>query len=289
MAARLKPLRHLPPPRYPTWDRVREDPSLLLRELPARWQRHSVVVAALTAAALGTSTAARQTSPAKRPIAVVFEHGQGQGSYGCVSVAPPAFLSEEEARQVVASELSRAGLTLVPGGKTIPDLVRHRYYLLAKGDQRWDYKKARVEETGAPGLLTLDGYDAAKRVGYVLVSQSNYREKGGLDSAEVHFDDRSSVGWSSVGTYEFAEAARNLAKRINARENAGDKDAIGVFYDPSFGAWEELQRLDRSGARDDWQARMDQAVNTAKSKSLGQLREQVRDFAAWLYDQGILR
>ena len=120
MAARVTPLRRLPPPRYPTWDLVREDPALLAREVPARWQRRSAVVAALTAAALGTASAARQGASANRPAAVVFEHGEGKGSYGCVSVAPPAFLSEEEARQVVVSELSAAGVKLAAGDKQIP-------------------------------------------------------------------------------------------------------------------------------------------------------------------------
>ncbi len=277
MAARVTPLRRLPPPRYPTWDLVREDPALLAREVPARWQRRSAVVAALTAAALGTASAARQGPSANRPAAVVFEHGEGKGSYGCVSVAPPAFLSEEEARQVVVSELSAAGVKLAAGDKQIPDVVRHRYYLLPKDARPWDVSKARVEESGPAAPVRLDGYDTEKRVGVVMVLEAGYRERGGLDSADVHFEGSSGEGWSSVGTFDFAEAARYLAGRINANAGGGPSDAIGVFYDPSFGAYEEMKRLGKPGP--DWQAQSTQAVKNAKSKSVRELRAQVKDFA----------
>jgi hypothetical protein len=43
-------------------------------------------------------------------VSPVFIHGRGRGSYGCVSVAPPSFLSEDEAFEVIQREAQKYGL-----------------------------------------------------------------------------------------------------------------------------------------------------------------------------------
>ena len=48
----------------------------------------------------------------------IFAHGTGRSSYGCMSVAPPVFLSEEEAMQVIAEECAAQGID-ISGEKTI--------------------------------------------------------------------------------------------------------------------------------------------------------------------------
>lgn len=45
----------------------------------------------------------------------IFAHGTGRGSYGCESVAPPVFLSEEEAMQVIEEECAAQGIDISGG------------------------------------------------------------------------------------------------------------------------------------------------------------------------------
>ena len=40
-------------------------------------------------------------------VAPIFEHGKGRGATGCIVIAPPVFLSEEDARQAIEEELKR--------------------------------------------------------------------------------------------------------------------------------------------------------------------------------------
>jgi hypothetical protein len=314
MSPCLKAVRSLPRPRYPTWDLVRTQPCLLAREVPDRWQGRAAVIAALTAATLGAS-ASGKAGPSRRPIAVVFEHGAGRGSYGCEAIAPPTFLSEEEARQVVTEELRRAGLKPVPGARTIPSLVRQRYYVYPdrdavardegapvaeKGDRTPrnpvptfitpERQGAHVAEQGDPKPLALDGYDSMRRVGYAFVSQARYKELGGMDRESYGIEgSRGEVVSSSVQSYDFEEAARDLARRINAQAPKDDQEAVAVFYDPSVPLGRDVFKQLKTATRDEPRTLMTEALEAAKDSSRALLRLQVQDFAVWLHEQGILR
>ena len=288
MSPRLKAVRDLSPPRYPTWELVRMQPSLLTQDVPERWQGRTAVIAALTAATLSTALSG-QPVLAGRPIAVVFEHGEGHGSFGCVSIAPPTFLSEEEARQVVNEELARAGLDLASGARTIPSLVRDRHYVYPNSDAARRRRGGYPADEGGARPLALDGYDATRHVGYAFVSQARYKEVGGVDTASFRIQDSRSATWSSVGSYDFAEAARDLARRINDRAQPKRDEAIAVFYEPSIPVGKEIFSTTSATSGEEWKVRFDQAAAAAKDSSRTLLRLQVRDFASWLHEQGILR
>jgi hypothetical protein len=107
-------------PKYPTKLEVQSDSSILERSLPESWLRNSALSGAAALAISTISTGAgcataprRVTPPAHAIVAPIFEHGSGFASAGCVSVAPPGFLSEEEALKVIADEASKRGITLL--------------------------------------------------------------------------------------------------------------------------------------------------------------------------------
>ncbi|NLH15001.1 MAG: hypothetical protein GX455_00330, partial [Phycisphaerae bacterium] len=45
-------------------------------------------------------------------LSPIFPHGEGRGSIGCVVVAAPVFLTEEEGLDVIKEELSKSGIRL---------------------------------------------------------------------------------------------------------------------------------------------------------------------------------
>ena len=110
----VRPVKTYRRPQYPQKTAVGRDPSLL-RRIPHRWAKNTAVLTALgmtltfSACSHGVSpapagsaapeTPAGSPTPANTPamVAPIFEHGGGSGSFGCVSVVAPYFLSEEEA------------------------------------------------------------------------------------------------------------------------------------------------------------------------------------------------
>ena len=130
-----EPMKHHPRPAYPTRIEAAQDAQLLERHVPparparGRRQRVGVFLAAglcgcgkqqaapggqggqapVTATDGGTRPLAQPqdaglSQRAAAVVAPVFEHGKGRGIAGCIVVAPPVFLSEEEALQVISEE-----------------------------------------------------------------------------------------------------------------------------------------------------------------------------------------
>jgi hypothetical protein len=272
-----RPVPRTPIPAYPTRLQILEDPSLLERHLPPAWRRHAELAAAATVflavnvAGHGQSAetedpdAPPPAAPATPPavVAPIFEHGDGRGATGCVVVAPPVFLSEEEALQVISEELGKHGITLGEHEVTLPDVTippRHRKDF--DGDEV-------VEELTRARPLELDARSTEPRVALEFVSREEYFELGGVDFPPNSF--------SSVRSYDTREVAQRLAEQVQAQ---GEGMYFGAFYDPMVkitreeGAqedvtWEELQKRTRERART-------------------QLREQVQDFVEWLQGQGVI-
>ncbi len=130
-----KPLKRYGGPGYPTRLEVLAHPELLARHLPPVWGRRAEMAGtvALLLAVNGCvnqqtngPTESQATSQGVEEqddvtpfeteagfVAPIFRHGLGRGSIGCVVVAPPIFLSEEDALQVISEELRQAGVKIV--------------------------------------------------------------------------------------------------------------------------------------------------------------------------------
>jgi len=123
----LKPVKKYKEPAYPDKRKVMEHPSIL-KTVPGRWKGNIRVGITLTYLLSMTMVGCSQQHVGNNPsgeqevniidkednrdsetqsvprVAPIFIHGDGRGSFGCVSVAPPAFLSEEEAFDVIHEE-----------------------------------------------------------------------------------------------------------------------------------------------------------------------------------------
>ncbi len=185
------PVRHAVLPKYP--DKYAIDTGkMLLYYRPKRWNSLPAVGGVLAAViALGLTGCSQYYY--KIPL---FEHGRGTGTFGCDSVASPHFLSEEEARDVIRSELQAAGLTY-KDGRTIKNAV----IPAIKDNRRW--------YTTASGLLETDG-TTVNQIGIEFVSGEDF------ENWDLFLPS------GSITTYHLHSAADKLMNNEN----------LAVFYDP---------------------------------------------------------
>lgn len=284
----LSPLPNYKSPSYPTKEQIQLHPELL-RTVPRRWARNPVVLTALSlvlsagltacgtasdsilpdsnsapaasdasgasnqpTAGNSTISAASAENSASDPATLdipIFAHGTGRGSYGCESVAPPVFLSEEEAMQVIEEECAAQGIDLsgqktisgtFPATSTLPDSI-------SGGASSQTYT----------GELSLDGYSEDLGIGVEFVSTDDildWKTDTGMAATVEEFD------------------LKGTAQRL-----ADCTDNVAVFYDPTAD-----DDLDFTGSNEE------SYVESSREQSLEELRAQVRDFLQWLKAQGVI-
>lgn len=284
----LSPLPNYKSPSYPTKEQIQLHPELL-RTVPRRWARNPIVLTALSLVlsagltACGTASdsilpdsnsapaasdasgasnspssgnstisAASAENSAGDPATLdipIFAHGTGRGSYGCESVAPPVFLSEEEAMQVIEEECAAQGIDLsgqktisgtFPATSTLPEAVSG-----GASDQTYT------------GDLSLDGYSEDLGIGVEFVSTDDildWKADTGMAATVEEFD------------------LKGTAQRL-----ADCTDNVAVFYDPTAD-----DDLEFTGSNEE------SYVESSREQSLEELRAQVRDFLQWLKAQGVI-
>jgi hypothetical protein len=288
---RLKQVKRYNTPKYPEKRIIIENPELL-RIMPKRWKGSlyaCIAASSLFMVSLAgcdkkeiTSAHGPESSPSvssamestqkknnseQRLTPPVFLFGTGRGSYGCVSVAPPVFLSEEEACSVICEEAKKFGLDLEKEGPKLEDVdipITSVYPELQEVDGKVDVNLNNVSVK--KGSFVLDGYDKDKKIGFEFVSQDDYNawrdEKNGFNS--------------TVEQYNILKAAEILREGISKKVN--DK-TIGVFYDPHPEI--DYKKLASSIINFEEQ-------KSGKDEAIEDLRQQVKGFLNWLKAQGVI-
>ncbi len=191
-------------------------------------------------------------------VAPLFVHGDGLGAFGCVMVAPPAFLSEDEALAVINNVAKEYGLSFTSQGAPELENVLQPVTNI--------YESDNAAEPHERGPLALDFTDEAHGVAIEFVSVEDVKA----------WHEETGVG-VSVETYATQDAAAQLSEGL---EEAADTNftgvTVGVLYDPCETA------PDENG--EDWE----NAEQQARTLSVEQLSAQVRDFCEWLQAQGII-
>ena len=182
------------------------------------------------------------------PIAPLFMHGNGMGAYGCQMIAPPVFLSEDEALSVVNDVAKDYGLEF--SAKVSADFTD----VLEPSVNIMQPENALPSDT----YITLrpDFMDAAHGVAIEFVSVE--------DVKAWHRD--TGVG-CSVEQYDTVGAAAQLSDALDDAYTDTISTA-GVLYDPC-----ELSEKSESASRE---------------MSVDQLKKQVKDFFEWLKGQGVI-
>ncbi|MHC4168524.1 MAG: hypothetical protein ACYSWQ_16360 [Planctomycetota bacterium] len=266
------PVKRYRVPAYPTRLEVLANPDILAKNVPHRWQQNALTATALSVflAANGCTDVDARSRPTEMKAAVVapiFEHGSGRGATGCVVVAPPVFLSEEEAMQVITEELDKTSLEVT--GKNVVlkgiEFPQRRERLRRVGN---DWNEVVEEIPGESEPLSVDITDDKHEVAVEYISRFDYFRLGGARSS------------STVQGYNFKDVATDLAEAV---EKKGPGVYFGTFYDPMTKTdWRQFM------AEKDSRKRWEQARAQGEVEAKRLLRLQVKDFVDWLKGQGVI-
>ena len=209
-------------------------------------RREFLAAGAAGLAAAGISGCGRDAEVSLE-VAPVFAHGEGRGATGCIVLAPPVFLSEEEALQVIREELARVGIKL-DEGMSLPEVTveyEDPYAIQMRSGDNWLGEPVPIVSFPAD----LAAVDRRQRVGVAMVTQD--------DCHRFHDE----FTFSSVSAFDTKGVAQAIADALH--KQAKQDLCIGVFYDP-------LEKRDFS--RDH---------NAAREKSRAS-SPSGQDFLAWL-------
>jgi hypothetical protein len=291
----VQKVHQYPIPAYPDKEEALHNPAMLL-SMPERWKYNAKISAALaaTSALLLTAGCTVQTSSSSKPTAQTtasatpgkpapsptfaasaspspvltatalaaipfFTHGTGRGAFGCDSVAPPAFLSEAEALEVINEVAAQEGLHFELNGQELKNInIPKTSTEPSEKNPVLGYKK---------GTLTLDGVDSAKKVAFEFVSQEDIEAWCAAPSG------------ATVTSYDFIDTAKALSDSLSKTSSGM---TVAVFYDPGYTYNDEVKKIVNEN--------QESTTKQAKLKDVvkNDLRQQVRDFMAWLKAEGIV-
>jgi hypothetical protein len=287
MKARALENYHIP--EYPSKKQVREQPQLLKRIVCTRWQK--LLDAGLSGALIaGISLTGCENNTSQNPnidngsqvvavqntdgsqntksrtvkvaaiIAPIFEHGEGRGSFGCMALAPPPYLSEDEALVIIKEELAKNGIFINKKKVILEDVKIQPGHLQEKSTLNPKTIEAKP--------LEIDLRDSKKGISVEFVSIGDYIPLGGRP------------GEWSIQEYDTKTVAKNLGNQLKANT----KDGIyGVFYDPMVKANLQADK-DKNPSIEKIKA----TNKDAKISSKNLLRRQVQDFAEWLKKEKVI-
>ena len=288
---------------YPTLAEIQRTPELLAR-VPARWEQSSGFAALLGLLALASAPRAEaadnETAPAAAAldpdvavvprdnasavqktaavVAPMLEEAldqDGRGSFGCISVCPATFMPEDEALELIRTELEAAGLRLQEGvelDNVMAPVQKPEDAKPPSGPRDWE----KGNELG-PRPVRFDWADPERAVYVDYLAQRDYRTwQGRMVSVNNSFD--------------FAALARKVAEAYG-QHPATNKTIFGVFFEPLADpgvAQPKLEGLSSEQARRaSWESeRMETALKGEKSRD--KLRRQVRHFVEFLKKEGVV-
>jgi hypothetical protein len=279
---KTKPVKRYRQPRYPTRLQVISDPDLLARNVPPAWRSvpgmAGSIALFLAANSLAKDGETKTAAPAGAAavVAPIFDHGEGRGATGCIVMAPPVFLSEEEAWQVIDEELSKQGVKLGDTNLTLRGVQiprRMENMIVTNGKAT----RPIVDVAGSAKPFTVDRENAGKHIALEFVSERDYHSKAGGPFA----------GWFPQ-TYDFRQTAGKLAEDIS--KQAQEKVYLGVLYDPltSPPAPSSLDAQAKEEGGKAWVKAYLKSQQVAATESKRLLRLQVQDFIKWLQAQGAI-
>jgi len=294
---KLSPVRKYRGANYPTREILNQHPELL-RVLPRRWQNSPVVLGTLAGLlAMMEQSPLQAAETNSLHVAPIFEHGSGQGAFGCVAVSPPVFLTEAEAREVIEEEARKAGVDFSERGHKLNRVslpVTDEFAFLERMDQNGGKKQEKAGKKSQTGDLELSGWNAKSQVGYKFVAIDDFRA----------WESKDRNGMCTVSEYDLLDAAKRLQAGLGSAKESG---TVAVFYEPAGSASRNLKfpeppaepkngkvlteaekQTQERATEKAWAEYSKKYEATAKNAGKEDLRSQVRDFLSWLKAQGVI-
>lgn len=279
---KVKPLKFYKKPGYPGKECYEADPYLLLSYVPGSWLKKPLAVGALLAfvfsgstptaaneslhstttkskkvankekTAVDTNTNANTRQDEQKPdhkqgsvaIAPLFIHGSGTGATGCIVMSPPVFLPEEEAIEIILSQLKKEGFQFEIRDHILPGVFTRE--VMATYDGKWNPKKIELD---VQYPFYFDLYDKQHNLGIKFVSGENYFKLGGPSNT------------STVQGYNMIDIAQAVREKLRDY----NKTNAAVFYDPL-----NHEKYPRGSHKE------------ALKQAGQELRKQVNNFIRWL-------
>ena len=262
-------------PRYPTKLQILEDPQLLEKHIPPAWLSNRELAAVLGLCLAANTAGCAENGPngstTRKPIATgqssanmvapVFpkesapaEPVQDRGMPGCIAVAPPVFLSEEEALQVITEELNSNGIVLSERDVKIDSVTITGKAMEFRQDWISDTRDWKFKELTEQ--FEVDAVDPVNDVAVEYIAEKDEKFFFAID-----------------GIYGSRPAAELLTRQVS-KQDIGLR--LGTFYHPQEG----LPRKFRWARGEERQEAVEECERL--------LRLQVNDFVDWLKGQGVI-
>ena len=305
---KIQPVQKYPEPGYPTRGEARENPELL-KNLPARWEKAPGLAALLGVLALVSTraeadgegappAAALDPEAAVRPpetaaeiqktgavVAPILDEAlarDGRGAFGCIVINPPSFLAEDEALELIRTELESAGLQLqddaVLENMTAPTGPDMSQQVTTNEDGSICISSA----WGKPPVLgqrpvRFDWADTNRAVYIEYLGQRDYRE----------WEEASA---SSVDSYDFTKLAGRVAEAYG-KYPADRRTVFGIFFDPMADEGVEQPQITGLSPEEGRVLKNETRQASAEAKDArgrDKLRRQVRHFIEFLKQEGLV-
>jgi len=312
---KIKPLKSYKTPAYPTIQESAQD-ARLLQNLPRRWGRCNPLATLLGTGLMiqfassargdeampdavaniqalppkeGEQDAAQKIAraiPATRVAPILQEAlaNDGRGSFGCVAVSAPVFLSENEALDLIQAELEKVGLKLRDivdvDGLQIPDPAEPRFNF---SRDKEEVKKSRVKKL-VEGSYAFDLGTEDKSVVVKFLQKEDFDLW--KDSPHGYV--------SSVESFNFSWLASEVSEAFKQRTD-GKPIIIGIFFEPSTYPEKkerekrpEQGKVDLEKIREHVRADYETIRQETKERAKEKLRQQVQHFVKYLKEEGVI-
>lgn len=277
---KVKPIKSYKKPEYPNISEFSRDRSTI--SAPKRWLKQSTIIALLVSQGFNSACNSvpepnsgryaimankaetnMDGASSKAPvfIAPIFEHGSGVGSYGCMVISPPIYISEADAKNIIYNELAANGIYLRWDSSPNHDID----IITTKRESKYDEKKNNYEVNyvNFTKKLEIDLYSKILNLAVVYVSRDNYLN---FADAVCNRDDETSMGES--------EDYCGLAYKIRYYFTKDSSMNAVVFYDPI-----PSMRFKKVLSEKNNDMYIEEGTMQAGADSL---RAQVRDYVKWL-------
>jgi len=254
---RREPVQAYRKPDYPTRVELALHPEIL-EAIPERWRSHPAALAVLAVLTSvvgcedrqggesGAPSATGSVSQSLAKVAPIFEHGSGRASVGGVEMTRIAFLTEDEAVQIVVEEAAKAGVSL--GGES------SRAPLFTLPDPKPIGSAPRPARQ--TDWLRPDGTDSKRSISFEFFSHEDFV----------------AAGVPRLDEYDFKEMANWMRDRIRAGASPG---YYAVFYDP-LPPYEEPPKLPEADFSDTTRAPLTLFQQDGDGRTIDQVGKRLR-------------
>jgi hypothetical protein len=254
-------------PDYPKVNEIKNINLVLNSQKPNSWKRNTAIAAVFASMSLLTLNNCISTSKDLKQkyesltdsihfVSPVFEHGQGIGAWGCVMIAPPVFLSEDEARQTIIHEFSNSGIELTS------DSTLDKVLYFNKSDKIKSFdnsaKNYYLKDTTISSELKYIAVNKEYNLGVVFIGNYNYNNYKQYDNSNTEntFD----------GEFQnYKTISRNISNFLTST-----KVNVIVLYEPA-NHYTGKNNVSKSKRKE---------LITDSSKD--SIRTQIQDFFKWL-------